>query len=202
MNRILSTVAAILTAMHLGAAPNADFPKVDDTSGREPNGDQVIRLAVNVPAATNEVWATLTTSEGWKSFAAAFAAVDFQVGGFIETSYKADAKQGDPANIKNQIVAYIPRRMLAIRCVQTPPGFKHKEEFLSTATVLEIAPADGGGSRVTITAMGYRRGEAYDELFKHFRWGDAYTLNKLLERFEQARPAVPKDSPVESKDKQ
>ena len=86
-------------------------------------------------------------------------------------------------------------------CVQTPRDFKHKEEFLSTATVLEITTADGGGSRVMITAVGYRRGEAYDELFQKFRWGDAYTLNKLLERFEQARPAGSKDSSAEGKAK-
>lgn len=202
MNRIVLKLTATLTAMQLGAAPNPDFPKVEDTSGPEPNGDQVIRLAVNVPAATKEVWTVLSTAEGWKSFAVPFAVMDFQVGGIIETSYNADAKLGDPNNIKNQIVAYVPGRMLAIRCVQTPREFKHKEEFLSTATVFEIAPVDGGGSRVMITAVGYRGGEAYDELFKFFRRGDAYTLNKLRERFEGAQGVARKNTPAKSNDQQ
>lgn len=178
------------------AEPNANFPKVEDTSGSEANGDRVIRLAVNVAASTNDVWRTFCTAEGWKSYAVAFAVVDMRIGGIIETSYKPDAKLGDPDNIKNQIVAYIPGRMLAIRCVQTPRDFKHKEEFFATATILEIAPRDGGGSRVTLTAVGFRPGEAYDELFKHFRWGDAYTLDKLRERFETAAAVAPKDTPA------
>ena len=176
------------------AEPNKDFPKVEDTSGVEANGNRVIRLAVDVRASTNEVWQALSTVEGWKSFAVAFASIEMQVGGIIETSYKPDAKVGDPDNIKNQIVAYVPGRMLAIRCVQTPRDFAHKEEFFSTATVLEIAPNGAGGSRVSLAAVGYRAGEAYDTLFKHFRWGDAFTLDKLRLRFETGKSNAPSET--------
>lgn len=196
MKNWIKLMIIALSIGRVSAEPNANFPNVEDTSGAETNGERVIRLTVNVAASTNDVWQTLSTAEGWKSYAVAFAAVNMRVGGIIETSYKPDAKVGDPDNIKNQIVAYIPGRMLAIRCVQTPRDFKHKEEFFSTATILEIAPRDAGGSRVALTAVGFRPGEAYDELFKHFRWGDAYTLDKLRERFETARTVAPKDTPV------
>jgi hypothetical protein len=195
MKKWIQLLILVVLIARLCAEPNANFPKVEDTSGAEANGERIIRLAVNVAASTNEVWQTFCTAEGWKSYAVAFAAVDMRIGGIIETSYKPDAKLGGPDNIKNQIVAYIPGRMLAIRCVQAPPDFKHKEEFFSTATILEIAPR-AGGSRVTLTAVGYRPGEAYDDLFKHFRWGDAYTLDKLRERFETAATVAPKDTPV------
>jgi len=188
---------AMCSAWQVFGGPNKDFPRVEDTSDTEANGNRVIRLATSVRAGTNEVWQTLSTTEGWKSFAVAFASVDLQVGGIIETSYKAAARAGDPTNIKNQIVAYIPGRLLTIRCVQAPPDFEHKEEFFKTATVLEIAPEKDGGSRVTLTAMGYRAGEAYDALFRNFRWGDAYTLDKLRLRFETGRSAAPKETAEE-----
>lgn len=191
---VLISIAAALGSFRPLAEPNKDFPTVEDTSTAEPNGNRVIRLAIDVPAATNEIWQVLTTAEGWKSYAVAFAAVDMQIGGIIETSYKPDAKVGDPNNIKNEIVAYIPGRMLAIRCVQTPQDFAHKKEFFSTATIIEIAPQGPAKSRVTLTAVGYRPGEAYDTLFKHFRWGDAFTLDKLRARFETGKSTAPAES--------
>jgi len=183
----------------LRAEPHKNYPTVDDAS--ETNGDRVIRLSVEVAAPPGAVWRAFTTAEGWKSFAVAFAEVDMKVGGIIETSYNAKARAGDPDNIKNEIVAYIPGRMLAIRCVQAPRDFKHPQEFFSTATVFELAPTEKHTTKVTLTAVGYRPGDAYDALFKMFRWGDAYTLDKLRARFEKPAPGpgadgqVPKQTP-------
>jgi len=182
---------AVLCATCAIAEPNKDFSKVDDTSYSEANGDRVIRLSTVVPAAANEIWRAITTAEGWKSFAVAFAAVDLRLGGIIETSYDPKSQAGAPDNIKNQIVAYVPGRMLAIRCIQTPRNFEHREEFFATATVLEIQALEPDRARVHLTAVGYRSGEAFDTLFKHFRWGDAFTLDKLRLRFETGQATAP-----------
>lgn len=186
----LLLIGLLMVAFNLGAEPRPDYPKVDDASYTEPNGDRVIKLSTEVPAAPEEIWRVLTTSEGWKSYAVAFAQIDMQVGGIIETSYNPKAKAGDTNNIKNQIVAYVPGRMLAMRCVQAPAGFEHKDEFFATATVLEIIPVDKTKSKVVATGVGFRPGEAYDDLFKKFRWGDAYTLDKLRLRFDPAAAAA------------
>lgn len=178
---------ALFLALAVGGAqagPNKDFPKVDDTSYTEPNGNRVIRLSADIAAPPDEIWRALTTAAGWKSFAVAFASMDMQVGGILETSYDSKAKPGDPDNIKNEIVAYVPGRILAVRCVQTPRNFEHKQEFFATSTLLEVIPLKKKKARVVLTAVGYRPGEAYDALYKHFRWGDAYTLDKLRALFE------------------
>jgi uncharacterized protein YndB with AHSA1/START domain len=191
MKPCLKLILILLSAARATAAPHKDFPKIDDTSYTGPNGDRVIRLSVVAPAAPNELWRAITTAEGWKSFAVGFAAVDMKVGGIIETSYNPKALPGDPDNIKNEIVAYVPGRILAIRCVQAPRNFEHKKEFFATSTLIEIVPLKKKKTRVVLTAVGYRRGEAYDTLFKHFRWGDAYTLDKLRLRFETGRSTAP-----------
>jgi uncharacterized protein YndB with AHSA1/START domain len=161
-----------------------EFPKVDDTSYAETNGNRVLRISTEVPATTDEVWRLLSTAEGWKRFSVAFAVVDFQIGGMIETSYDAKAEAGNPANIKNEIVAYVPGKMLAIRCVQAPPKFENAKEFFSTATVMELERISDKRTKVTLTAVGFRPGAAYDDLYKKFRWGDSYTLERLRAVFE------------------
>jgi hypothetical protein len=56
--------------------------------------------------------------------------------------------------------------------------------------VFEIVPAEKQMTRILVTAVGYRPGEAFDDLFKKFRWGDAYTLEKLRARYDKT-PAAP-----------
>lgn len=199
MKKAVIAVAMALAGFSASGEPFKEYPKIDDTCYSEANGDRVIRLSTEVAAGPDEIWKALTTADGWKSFAVAFASIEMRVGGIIETSYNPKAQAGDPDNIKNEIVAFVPRRMLAIRCVQTPRDFVHKEEFFRTATVIEITPSESSNtSRVVLTAVGYRKGEAYDDLFKKFRWGDAYTLDKLRARFE---PSLPPKAKVTVEDK-
>jgi hypothetical protein len=194
-NHVLPMAALFLLLLAKASAePNKNFPTIEDTSSVETNGDRVIRLSVEVAASPEEIWRAFSTADGWKSFAVAFAEVEMKVGGIIETSYNAKARLGDPDNIKNEIVAYIPGRMMAIRCVQAPRDFKHQQEFFSTATVFEIVPMGKQKTWLLLTAVGYRAGEAFDDLFKKFRWGDAYTLEKLRARFEKPAPAPPADT--------
>jgi hypothetical protein len=190
MKTFLQLLSLALVCLGSLAEPHKDYPKIDDTSFREGNGDRVIRLSVEVPAAAKDVWQTITTAEGWKSYAVAFASFDMKIGGIIETSYNPEALIGDTNNIKNEIVAYIPGKMLAIRCVQAPQNFEHKKEFFSTATILELTPINEKSTRVTANSVGFKSGEAYDDLFKKFHWGNAYTLEKLRQRFEP-KPASP-----------
>lgn len=192
---LLFAILALPTAVPVVAEPHKEYPAVEDTSYVEKNGDRVIRLSVDVKTTPEAIWNALSTPEGWKSYAVAFAIMEMKVGGIIETSYSPKAQPGDPDNIKNEIVAYIPGRMMTIRCVQAPRNFKHKQEFFSTATVFEIVPLEAQKTRVVVTAVGYRPGEAFDDLFKKFRWGDAYTLEKLREHFEPKPAAAAPSTP-------
>lgn len=155
------------------------FPDVMDGSFREADGSRVIRLSTRVSRPAAEIWTALSTTEGWRRWAVKAAWVDFRVGGIVETSYDPAATQGSPANIKNQIVAYVPGRMLAIRNVQAPPGFTHAEAFAQTATVIELHPLGAGETEVVLTHAGYRPEPAFDALYTMFLAGDAWTLQNL-----------------------
>ena len=185
MIRSLLTGAMALTLLVCPAQAQSskDFPEVADTSFTEANGDQVLQLSLVVPAARKDVWARFTTVEGYRAWATPFAKIDFGVGGMIEASYDFKAKAGDPDNIRNRIVAYAPERMVVQKNENAPASLPGREKFGEIATLIELADAGPGATRVTITGVGYKPGEPYDTLLKHFSWGNAYSLMQLKQSF-------------------
>ncbi len=162
-----------------------DFKDVQNTSFVEPGGDRAIQLSIDVAAPAPAVYAAFVTSEGFSSWAVPVAHVELRVGGIMESSYDTRAKLGDPNNIRNQIVAYVPDRLLVIRNLQAPPKFANPELFGRTVTIIELNALAADRTRVTITNAGYGSGEGWDTLYRHFEWGDAYTLAELKKRFER-----------------
>ena len=185
MLRILIAAAALALASPAVAQTPA---AVTDTSFTEPDGDRVLQLSTIVPAPVGEVWKAITTAEGWKRLGPQSTAVDFRVGGMIETNYRPNMPMGERANIRNEIVAYVPERVLVIRNVQAPPGFAHAEEFSKTVTVMELEPVGKKETRLTLSGVGFRPGAAYDDLYGKFKGGNAYSLDLLRKSF--AAPAA------------
>ncbi|HEX4159615.1 MAG TPA: SRPBCC domain-containing protein [Rhizomicrobium sp.] len=187
MQRTTIALAAICAALSSAAAAPVpswqDFKDVTNTSFTEPDGDRSLQLSIDVPASAHDVFAAFSTSEGFSSWAVPVANVDFRVGGMMEASYDSKAKLGDPNNIKNAIVSYIPDRLLIIRNVQAPAGFVDSSLFQKTVTMIEFAPLDAKTTHVTITNAGYGAGAGFADVYSHFEWGDAYTLHELRKRF-------------------
>ena len=181
------TVAAAAALAFAGAA-SAQVPPpspVATVLTTEADGSVTLdqRVVVNAPPA--QVWQALSTGEGWRGWAAPFAVVDFRLGGFIETSYRLDAQAGSPENIRNQIIAYLPQRMLAVRNVQAPPKAPFDvPTFQSMHTVVLLEPLGDRATTVAVVQPGFRSGEPYDGVLKHFRWGNGWTLEQLKKRFE------------------
>ena len=184
MKRVMAAAAA--AAMVSGAAQAQspkDFPEITDASFVEASGHKVLKLQAVIPASRKQVWDRFTTSEGYRAWATPVAKIDFGLGGMIESSYDINARIGDPDNIKNRIIAYSPERLLAIQNVQAPKALPHAKEFGELVTLMEFEDAGPAATRVTLTAVGYKPGAAYDTLYKHFSWGNAYSLVKLKESF-------------------
>jgi activator of Hsp90 ATPase-like protein len=180
----MKTLALALLASGLPVAPPGD-PAIENTSFVAPDGSRVLRQSVLVRASLREAWDAFTTSEGVRAWAVPVAQVDFRLGGIWESSYDRSAKIGDPANIRNKFIAFVPLRMVAIQAVQSPPGFKHAELLPEIFHVIELEEAGEGNVRITISGVGYRSGEGYDALYTHFEKGNAWSLGKLQRRFAE-----------------
>lgn len=185
----LIAAAALLAFAGTAQAQQArswkDFPGVSNTSYVDASGEKALQLSMDIPATPHQVFDAFATSDGFKSWAVAVANVDLRTGGAIEASYDPKAKIGDPNNIKNQIVTFIPDHLLVIRNIQAPEGFAGKGEFQKTVTIIEFTPIEGGAkTRVRLTNTGYGDSAEANTVFGHFEWGNAYTLAELKKRFE------------------
>jgi uncharacterized protein YndB with AHSA1/START domain len=157
----------------------AEFPNVRDDSYTEPNGSRVLKLSIIIDAPANKIWKLLTSSEGWQSWAVPVAWVDFGIGGMVETSYTATAVRGQPGNIKNAIVAYVPEQLLVLRNVQAPPNFEDAEDFGKTVTAINLRSISKNRSQVELDGVGFLETPAFDTLLKKFKFGDSWTLEHL-----------------------
>jgi uncharacterized protein YndB with AHSA1/START domain len=187
---LIAAVAALALSAGVATAAEPAFPDwrqyrdVANSSFVEADGDKVLQLSIVVKATPAQVWRAFTTGEGYREWVAPVANIDLAVDGMIEASYDANAKIGDPDNIKNRIVAYVPERMLSIRNVQAPKALPHRDLFPAISTTMEFEDLGQGRTRVTITAVGYGENPGFDVLYRHFEWGNAYTLNELKKRFD------------------
>lgn len=194
MRRVLLACAAgaglALAVAGIGrAAPMQATPDVADESYVAPDGERVLQESVVVRAPPRAVWQALTTSEGFASWAVGFAHIDFRLGGVIETSYRRDAKLGDPGNIRNRIIAFAPERMLAIQNIQAPPKTDFDvPTFQSLQTVTLLDPLPDGGTRVTTIEPGYGAGPKFDGVYQAFRAGNGWTLQALKRHLEASGP--------------
>ncbi|MFO1315835.1 MAG: SRPBCC domain-containing protein [Burkholderiales bacterium] len=180
--------AAAIVAFAAGAAFAQSPPAypVADGSYVAPDGTRVLQQSIVVPARAADVWKAFTTSEGFASWAAPVAFVDFRLGGHIEATYDPQGKIGAPGNIRNEIVAFVPERVLAIRNTQAPPSTAFDAPTFQTLhTVIFLDAAGPEATRVTIVQPGYGTGDKYDGVYAHFARGNAWSLQQLAKRFAE-----------------
>jgi|JI10StandDraft_1071094.scaffolds.fasta_scaffold16725_7 uncharacterized protein YndB with AHSA1/START domain len=156
---------------------------LNDTSFAMPDGSRAIQLSAWLSAPPAEVYRTIATPEGWKTWAVPVAFGEARIGGIMETSYDPAAKPGDAGNIQQQFIALIPDRLVVFRTIKTPAGFPNADLYMKTIAIMELAPA-GSGTRLTFTHEGFGKEPGFDQLYGFFLEGDAQTLEQLRKRFE------------------
>jgi len=132
----------------------------------------------------NEVWKVWSTSEGYKAVGVALADVDLRVGGLIRSRYAADGTLGDDQTIENEILAFEPPRMIAIRIRKTPSNFPFKEAWKHTWTVVTLTALPDGRTHVRAASLGFGTDSESVAMRRFFERGNAQTLDTLAARFE------------------
>lgn len=174
-----------LTAMLIATPALAVAPaQINDTSFRDDQGHRVQQLKVDIDAPVSKVWAAFTTDAGFTSWAAPVAHVTMGNDGMIEASYLMSSKIGDPENIRNQIVAYVPEHLLILHNAHVPKGGPFKQEVIDKIrTVIELQDLGNGRTRVIESGVGYGEGADFDSMYAHFRDGNAEEFSTLAQTF-------------------
>lgn len=179
MARLRTVLLAALSLAGAARATEAPY-SIRDTSFKDPLAGRVQQLTLEVAAPADRVWAALSTDEGLKTWVAPVAHVDLMNGGVEEASYDARAHLGDRENIRNQIIAYVPGRLLVYHNIHVPKGAPPDFALLAALrTIIEVQPIDAGHSRVVQSGVGYGEGPAFDALYAHFDAGNRYEFELL-----------------------
>jgi uncharacterized protein YndB with AHSA1/START domain len=136
-----------------------------------------------VEAPVAEVWKLFSTSDGYKALGPAQAEVDLKIGGIIRSRYGSDGPLGDSATIENQILAYEPPVMMALRIQKPPANFPFKEAWKNTWTVITLVPLENDRTRVRAASLGYGTDEESVALRRFFEAGNDVTIRNVQKRF-------------------
>jgi uncharacterized protein YndB with AHSA1/START domain len=135
----------------------ADLAAVRDTSSVDQTGARLLQDIVPIHAPAAVVWKALTDQAAYRAWAAPVSFIDFRVGGVVEVAFDSKGKAGDPGNLRQQITAYVPNRLIAFRNLPMqggPPGFA---VYPQLAIVIELTTAEGGDTEVALSQAGYGR---------------------------------------------
>lgn len=173
--------AAALAACLAAAGAVAQTPASGPAPPASVSGPLVTEGFINAPVA--QVWTLFTTAEGYKATGVDKAEVDLRVGGLIRSHYDPKGALGDPETIVNEILAFDPERMLAIRVKQPPASFPYRDAVGSTWTVIYFTPSGQDMTHVRIVGLGYRDDAQSQAMRKFFAEGNRWTLDHLAKRY-------------------
>jgi uncharacterized protein YndB with AHSA1/START domain len=180
--RIVALAAMLAVATPAFAGSHA---VIKDTSFRDARGGRVQQLELSIDVPIAKIWKAFTTDSGFMSWAAPLAHIDLRNGGMIEASYRLSAKIGDPENIRNRIVAYLPERLLVLHNVHAPKNGPFKQDVIGKIrTIFQFEDLGHGRTRVVESGVGYGEGSDFDTMYRHFRAGNRAEFILLVRRFE------------------
>lgn len=165
-------LAALIAALAPAARADgskADLAAVRDTSSVDPTGARLLQDTVLIHAPPAGVWKALTDQATYRAWAAPASFIDFRIGGLLEVGFTPDAKPGDPTNLRQQITAYLPERLLVFRNLPSTGGPPGGSVYPQLAIVMELRPLPGGDTEVVLSQVGYRQGRDFDALYGFFK---------------------------------
>jgi uncharacterized protein YndB with AHSA1/START domain len=176
----------MIAALLVGLA--AASPASAATKERMADGTHILVNEAVVDAPQAEVWAAISTAEGWKRWAvpAAWAPAP----DMIETSYTPTAAPGDSSTIRQQILFRLPKRLMVFRTVKAPERFPDFDTYSKVVSAFELETIGKGRTRVRLTGVGYADSDAGRRLLAFFERGNQVSLDALKAHFTKPKPGA------------
>ena len=136
-----------------------------------------------VDAPVADVWKAWTTRDGMELWMVGKTDFELTVGATYHTSYDKQSSLDDDRTIHQQLLAYDPGRMIAMRTVKAPNGFPFPNAIGKTWTVIYLEPVGPAQTRVTARMIGFTADEESQKMRAFFERGNRATLDSLVKRF-------------------
>ena len=185
MHHLPVAIALTLWAAPAMALPDPAVPAFEQVKGSADDGTRFYEDSLVIDAPVVKLWAAFTDINVYRQWAVPVSAIDFRLGGAIEASYDPKGHIGDPQNIRNAFIAYIPGRLLVFQNVQAPDGLPGKEDYSKTVKTVEFQSLGPNRTRVTVSGMGFADGKGFDQLYAFFSQGDGQMLLSLKKAMEK-----------------
>jgi uncharacterized protein YndB with AHSA1/START domain len=193
LGRRIGMLKTLVMALALVAMQTPDQPGIRVERIAERDGTHTLVHETVVAAPVADVWAAISTAEGWRSWAVPVAWTDPDDPEVIETAYDPAARPGQPQTIRQRFLLRVPGRFLAFRTIKAPAGFTDFDQFSRTVALFELSPHGARQTRVRLTGVGYPDSEAGRRLLGFFEEGNRVSLERLARRFSEG----PIDWPAE-----
>jgi len=177
---------SLLTATFSAGICHADQATKTTTSPDR----STLRWVCEVDASLDDTWAAFTTKQGIESWMVPIAEVDLRVGGTIKTNYNKDAGIGGPGTIVHHILSLEPKRMISSR-FDAPENAQVAKIAEKSWGITYFDSIDPEHTRITLVSCGYGEGPEWDRARAFFEKGNAWTLDKLKQKFEKDQKSRP-----------
>jgi uncharacterized protein YndB with AHSA1/START domain len=142
---------------------------------------QVTEVFINAPVS--QVWQLFTTADGFKTAGAAQAEIDLRVGGTIRSRTDTKGQLSDPDTVIEEILAFDPERMLAVRTTQVPDSFPERNALADTWTVIYFTKSGEDMTHVKMVGLGYTDTPASQALRSFAEKSNRALLDRLAKPF-------------------
>ena len=113
----------------------------------------------------------------------AHAQIELRIGGTMKICYDPKGMVDDAKAIENTILSYEPMRMLSFKVTKAPQGFLFPSAITNMWTVVYFEAKGEKTTRVRAVSMGFGNDDESKKMREFFNRGNAFTLQKLQERF-------------------
>jgi uncharacterized protein YndB with AHSA1/START domain len=158
------------------------------SASAQPKEERAIVLSTTVNAPVSKAWAAWTTQEGLWAFLGAESAIELRFGGRYEFLFDPSQKVGLQGGEGNQILSYIPERMLSFSW-NAPPKFPDMRTQ-RTFVVLSFTALDQGRTRIDLRHAGWKEGRSWDAVFDYFSAAWPKVLDACQKHFDGPAKAV------------
>ncbi|HWL94794.1 MAG TPA: SRPBCC domain-containing protein [Phycisphaerae bacterium] len=162
------------------------------------SSQKILRKEVVVRAAIADVWHAWTTREGIASFFIPESNIDLRIGGPFELFMAMD--KPDESGLRGsetcRILSYLDNEMLSFEWNFPPAVMNLRKSGAKTHVVIRFREIGEGQVKVTLSQLGWGKGEAWDAGYAYFDKAWGMVLNMLKDHFDKREAAAaPKARP-------